>query len=74
METDERTYVRTDGRTNTASPRVDPLGGSTENRFPGLIGECEQLLRDYNIDDEEIVGVSKDAWKKKVFILCFQYF
>ena len=37
-----------------------------KNRFPGLIGECKQLLRDYNIDDEEIVGVSKDAWKKKV--------
>ena len=25
------TYERMDGRTNTASPRVDPPGGSTEN-------------------------------------------
>ena len=26
------TYIRTYGPTNTASPRVDPPGGSTENR------------------------------------------
>ena len=31
-----------------------------------MISECVKLLRDYNINDEEIIGVSKDTWKKKV--------
>ena len=37
-----------------------------KNRFPGLMLECENILKEYNLDDKEPEEYSKESWKKLV--------